>query len=128
MSPPSSTPDESAAYLTFAEQHVEPIRKGEKTLTARVNFDRDLPCDTPIEFRRSDGSVFVERVVAAVETMTVREFVLAGFEGHRTYESVAAATAALGSYYPDVEVGGTTLVTVIWFSGPSKDTECGISR
>ena len=102
--------------LAFAEQHTERIIEGDKTLTARYDFERDFQTGQLVALEMPSGERFATARVTAVETESVTEFVKATYEGHQTYGTVESFLDEMREYYPDASLSGTTSLTVIWFS------------
>lgn len=100
-------------YVRFNSEHVRRILTGKKTLTARLEFERDLSVDDDISLIDEDGERFATATIATVGEMTALKFVELDPDGHRSYTSVSELAAHLRKYYPDAEFWPGTRVHVL---------------
>ena len=101
--------------LKFADQHVDPILKGNKTATIRVGLRRDINIGSRVQFCRPDGSRFASAIVYDLGRSIVADAARFDIDGHRSYRDVDALVAELRDYYPDVAVSPETDVTIVYW-------------
>ena len=104
--------------MKFAEEYVDPILNGEKTLTIRLQSEWASATDLDsLKFLTPDGEVFAEGFVHRARKRTASDaFGLTRVHsGHRSYDSREEFYELLESYYPDAEIGPETEVRTILF-------------
>lgn len=107
--------NESLPALAFADEHVEPIVRGQKTATIRLDLDARIQLGRRVTFVDDDGDRFATAVID--DRGYERLVVLArqGVEGHQNYDRPADLVAAMQEYYPDRRVTGDTLADVLYW-------------
>lgn len=111
--------------LRFANEHVEPVLAGEKTVTARYDFEREYEWGYLIRFVDEDDRPFAVGAVRRFEEMTVDEFAAADIDGHRSYDETGELLDELAAYYPEASLHGNSVLTVIGFDPIRELFICG---
>ena len=103
--------------MTFAEEHVEDILAGEKTLTARFGPEWNPVSEGDGLKLWAYGEFIADALVQRVEEMPAWEAytVVNEQNGHRSYDSLEAFLEAMNGYYPDEEIGEETTIRLIHF-------------
>lgn len=100
--------------LKFDNKYVQPILKGEKTITLRVGIDsNDFPEGAPILLCDEDGDWFAEAGVVNRDHTTVRKAAEMEFDGHQNYSDVDELLKTLRGYYPDRDIRADTRLEII---------------
>lgn len=108
-------------YIRFNSKHVRRILTGKKTLTVRLEFERDLHVDDRVDLLDEDGERFATATIASVGEMTALKFVDLDPDGHRSYKSVAEFAAHLREYYPDADFWPGSRVYIFRFRNVQPD-------
>lgn len=106
-----------AGYLRFDDDLVPDVKRGDRELTARHDFDRLLPVGEVIELVDESGDVFgLARVLSCFET-DVETFVgiTQEADGYPTFHTTLGYAGELAKYYADVDFRADTPLTAIRF-------------
>lgn len=103
-------------HLTFNDTHVQPIRRGDKRLTMRYGFDKDLSVGDTIKFRDSNNILFGKGVCTSYYTMPVINIVETAWKYHYNYSDIEDFKKRFNIFYPDVEFEPDTEIHVIEWS------------
>lgn len=90
--------------LKFADEHLEGLRVGAKTITVREPelYDELDPGDR-LDLVDEDETQFGEATVSGVGRTPADVFVRKDYDGHRSYRSVGQFLDQLRSYFPERE-------------------------
>jgi hypothetical protein len=100
-------------YLRFAPDYVDPIRAGDKTTTARYDFDRHLTVGDTVGLETPNGDPFATATVDVVAEMPLRVYANANLDAYHDYDDTADCIDALTDHYPDATIEPDTVLTVI---------------
>lgn len=107
----------SRDYAAFDSRYIFPILNREKYLTVRYGWDEEelpYPGQT-IDLVDSDtGEVFAEATVWWTCNLTIHQFAVRDFEGHRQYEDAEEMCRHMAQFY-DADLTPETEVTVMRF-------------
>lgn len=109
--------DGGAAIPTvrFADDHVEQILAGEKTVTVRFGFEYDLDPGMRIRLVDECGEEFATATVATQCELRADWISYADFSGHRRYKTTGELVEQLGEYYEPDLIGPETTLDVLVF-------------
>jgi hypothetical protein len=104
--------------MTFADEHVEAIESGEKTLTARLGpeysgvYEKDM-----LGMWAANGAHIADAFVKNTSTVRASKALdlLNLHSGHRSYGTFDEFVDEMGEYYPDMEIDPGTHVHLIHF-------------
>lgn len=104
--------------MKFADEHLDAVLSGEKTLTARLDeewrhvFDAD-----GLRIQNEDGEHMADAVVKRARTLDASDafHVVESHSGHRSYGSLDLFREALADYYPDTPILTDTEVRIVHF-------------
>lgn len=103
--------------LKFAEDHIEPILKGQKTVTFRLDIDyEDFLIGRRFHLVNEGGERFASAIVKdrgyeRIERIAKNRDI----EGHRSYSSVDELMEEMRGYYPEEDIGPETLLEIIYW-------------
>lgn len=99
--------------VKFSNEHIRPILDGEKRLTVRYGFDKELTVRNEFNLLDEDGRRFGVAEVDLIAEMTARQFYHQKMEGHRVYGGFDEFREEMNRYYPDATIEPDTVLTVI---------------
>ena len=73
--------------LAFADEHVDPIVKGQKTATIRLDLDSQIQLGRRVRFVDEDGDRFATAIIDDRGYERLSRLARIDVEGHRSYES-----------------------------------------
>lgn len=100
--------------LKFAEEHIQPILRGQKTATLRLDMDL-IQIGQRVHLVDEDGVRFATVVVSDRGYESIEWLQRAGVDGHRDYDSVEEMIEAMQRYYPDADIGPQTCLDVVYW-------------
>lgn len=102
--------------LKFAEEHIQPILGGKKTVTLRLDVDYEaFKIGRRFHLCDEDGDRFATAYVDDRGYTTVEMAAKMDFDGHRSYRSTDELLEELRGYYPDEEIGPNTKLEIIYW-------------
>lgn len=102
--------------LKFAEEHVEPILKGQKEATIRVADRDELPSiGDRVHLCDGDGECFATAIVDDRGWTTVDMAARMDIDGHRSYRDAEELLDELERYYPDEGLGEQSQVELVYW-------------
>lgn len=107
----------TSEYIKFADQLKEDILARNKYLTVRYDWpDNRIEAGDTVALVGSSEEEFAQATITCVTTMTIQQFVDAGFEGHQKYHSSRHMCENMQQFYPDANLTPHTAVTVVLFN------------
>lgn len=100
--------------LKFANGLPELILNGKKTVTWRINDDKNLSDNDTISCCRLDGTEFAQAKITSVKETTFEELTEEDKRGHETFESDEQMYKTFQRYY-NMEITPKTKVKVVRF-------------
>lgn len=101
--------------LKFADQYVQPILRGHKTATIRLELDGPFTIGTRFHLCREDGERFASAFVTDRGYNDARSIVRYGVDGHKDYRDVEDFIRHLSRFYPDADIGGETCFEIVYW-------------
>lgn len=102
--------------LKFAEKHVEPILKGQKTMTLRLDLDyQAFQIGRTFQLCHEDGERFASVPVHDRGYTTANMAADMNWDGHRNYRDVDELLEELREYYPDEELDEQTKLEIVYW-------------
>lgn len=102
--------------LKFAEEHIEPILAGSKTMTIRRDIEfEDSQIGRRIHLCDENGERFATAIIDDRGYTTVNMAAQMRFDGHRNYRSADELLDELHGYYPDEELDEQSTVELIYW-------------
>lgn len=116
MTPENSENEVQPPTLKFAEEHIDPILKGQKTVTLRLDLDyEEFQIGRRVHLCDEDGERFASAVISDRGYTTANMAAKMSFDGHRNYRDADELLEELAEYYPDENLDyQTTLEIVYW--------------
>jgi hypothetical protein len=105
----------SIPTLAFADKHVDPIVKGQKTATIRLDLDSRIQLGRRVRFVDEDGDGFATTIIDDRGYERLSRLARTDVEGHRSYAKPADLVAEMSDYYPNRRVTGDTLADVLYW-------------
>lgn len=90
-----------AIEMKFGWKNVEPVYLGDFSITARYEWDGTVETGDHLVLLDPDGRPFAIARVESIAFMTLRTFVDADYDGHRSYDSIDEAVEKFRGYYPE---------------------------
>lgn len=121
-------------HLRFSPEHVDPIKNGDKYVTARYQLEREFHPGERFNLLDEDGDQFATTRVNWTGELTAVQFFENEFDGHRRYDRLGLFLDDLRGYYPNANLGPESMLTVIaWWPGSVEpafgyDDRAGWSR
>lgn len=103
-----------APTLAFAAEHIEPILKGKKTSTLRLDGP-DISLGQRFQLVDEHGERFASATLNDAGWESIDWIVRLGVEGHRDYGSVEECIEHLSEYYPDADLGPKTCLDIYYW-------------
>lgn len=104
-----------ARELKFADQYVQPILRGHKTATIRLELDDPFRIGDRFRLCREDGERFASAIITDRGYNDAESIVRYGVEGHKGYRDVRDFIRHLGRFYPDEEIGPETCFEIVYW-------------
>lgn len=105
------------ATLKFADEHVDPILKGQKTVTFRLDLDyEEFQTGRRFHLCDEDGERFASAIVEDRGYTTAREAANIDWDGHRNYQGVDDLLNALREYYPEEDLDESTKLEIVYWN------------
>lgn len=100
--------------LKFAEHLVPLVLSGQKTLTWRINDDKDLTVNDELSCRRLDGTEFTQAKILWIKLTTFASLTAEDRDGHESFASAEEMYKTYQGYY-GLEVGPQTVLKIVKF-------------
>lgn len=100
--------------LKFADPLVPLVLSGQKTITWRLNDQKDLTVNDTLSCLRLDGSEFAQAKILWVKTTTFKNLTLEDQEGHEKFSSNQEMLDTYSKYY-NQPVNTDTVLKVVKF-------------
>jgi hypothetical protein len=126
--PLTATDGGADQYIRFADKHVEPILRGDKRVTARLEFERDFAAGDRVDLVDEADAAFATATVATVGHMTATKFVKQDWESHRDYDSLDDFFEEMHRYYPNCVFFPSIRVDVVTFEDVHAREEYDVVR
>lgn len=102
--------------LKFADKHIEPILKGQKTLTIRRDIEPgEFDIGHRIHLCDSEGERFASAIIDDRGYTSINMAAKMVFDGHRSYRDGEELLAELESYYPEQDLDLNSHVELIYW-------------
>lgn len=102
--------------LKFADEHVDAILGGRKTVTIRRDIDaEEFQIGRRFELCAEDGERFASAYVDDRGWTTIAMAARMDFEGHRDYRDADELLDELGQYYPDQDLDEQSKVELVYW-------------
>ncbi|WP_066418927.1 hypothetical protein [Halorubrum aethiopicum] len=105
----------SIPTLAFADRHVAPIVKGQKTATIRLDLDSRIQLGRRVQFVDTEGERFATAIIDDRGYERLARLARTDVAGHQRYAQPADLVAEMREYYPDRRVTGDTLADVLYW-------------
>lgn len=105
----------SIPAMKFANQYVQPILRGHKTATVRLELDEPFNIGDRFHLCREDGERFASSNVTDRGYNDAESIVRYGVEGHKDYRDVHDFIRHLSRFYPDEEIGPSTCFEIVYW-------------
>lgn len=117
MTPDTSQRTVQVPTLKFAEEHIGPILRRQKTATIRHFPDGPSEFNIGTRFHLADeeGDRFASAIVSDRGYNDAEWIVKAGVEGHRDYRAVEELLEQMRRYYPDAVLGPDSCFEIIYW-------------
>lgn len=89
-------PEKSIGYQC---NHIDPILDGDKTLTIRWDFHKDISEGDSVRFVTPRGYIFATAEITGKKLISAQEFVEQNYDGHKEYDSVDQLLSEMEGYY-----------------------------
>lgn len=101
--------------LKFATEHIQPIVRGKKTATIRLELDKGFPLGSTFQLCDENGHRFASATVSDRGYNDARSIVAHGVEGHCDYRDVDEFLEQMAEYYPDAELTPDTCFEIVYW-------------
>ncbi|WP_135302615.1 ASCH domain-containing protein [Haloarcula amylovorans] len=115
--------DGGRPQIAFADEHVDAIMDGEKTVTVRYDFDHEFDAGDIAELTTEDGEPFTRSTIQSQFELRADWISFADFAGHQTYKTTGELLDKLSEYYPDADILPGTVLDVVVFEAGEQLTD-----
>lgn len=102
--------------LKFDKKHVEPILKGKKTVTLRVDIEREhFEIGRHFQLVDEDGERFASAIVDDRGWTSIDMAARMDRDGHQNYRDTEELLETMREYYPEMDLEPTSKVEIIYW-------------